>query len=127
MGAKVQIWPVGEEHAVLYCARYRSEQRYPYSACLPALSSSEPIRLRTNPAAAVREADGMVELELPGRSVPFPRPLLDALVGGEPASVAELVGRFADADAAEVLRGIDALLSAGLLQVRLEPSVQATT
>jgi anaerobic magnesium-protoporphyrin IX monomethyl ester cyclase len=123
MGAKMQIWPVGEEHAVLYCARYRgSSSSYPYGACLPALDSPAPISLRTNPAAASRKIGDIVELVLPGRSVPFPSELLELLTTGEPSSVAALLGRFPDADPVEVMRGVDFLISAGLLQMRTELS-----
>ena len=127
MGAKMQIWPVGEEHAVLYCARYRGGSGYPYRACLPALDSPAPVSLRTNPAAASRKIGDMVELVLPGRSVPFPSELLELLTSGEPRSVAALLSRFPDADPLEVMRGVDFLISAGLLQVRTELSNSSAT
>jgi hypothetical protein len=63
-----------------------------------------------------------VELVLPGRSVPFPSELLDLLTTGAPSSVAALLARFPDADPLEVMRGVDFLISAGLLQMRTELS-----
>jgi hypothetical protein len=117
------VWPAGEEHAVLYCGHYVGGRRdFPYRASLPERDSSLRITLRINPAIGSRLDGDAVWLSTPGHSIMLPRDLVEAATRGHPRSVTELLAELG----AENLERLDALIAAGLLQLRGTRDAAAT-
>ncbi len=125
-GSRVQVWPHSEEHAVLYCSHYPASQAFPFQAALPELEDGARVTIRVNPAAASRTEDELVSLALRPGSVVFPRAILETVVASEPRSARRLVDQLAEseADPGDVVRGLNALIGAGYLQLQTHPALE---
>jgi anaerobic magnesium-protoporphyrin IX monomethyl ester cyclase len=123
-GGRFQVWPASEEYAVLYCAYYAGKAEIPFRAALPELDDPTRVTLRVNPAVAIRAEGELVSLAVPAGSVVFPRSILDAVIASEPRSTSELLGQLgeSESDPGDVVRGLDALIGAGFLQLEAGPA-----
>jgi anaerobic magnesium-protoporphyrin IX monomethyl ester cyclase len=119
-GRRFQTWPVGEEYAVLYGGRYGRERDSAFRAALPDRAPGTKVTLRLNPAVAKREDGDYVSLALAGEHLLISRALLDSVVHEAPRALDDLLGGVPESTPEEAGAGIDAMIGAGFLQLRVE-------
>lgn len=124
-GGRFQIWPVGEEHAVQYGGRYLHSV-FPFRAALPAIESDEPLTLRVNPAARIRAVGLSLEITSLGQQLVLPRPAMEMVTAPRPRRVRELLEQLNEEDDEAVHATLASLVSAGVLQLKLEASQGAS-